>query len=111
MQELQLSEENDQKQRDTSEINLISEVNINDSLLNEIDLRGMRAEDAINTLDKYLNDAVVAGFSLVRIIHGKGSGVLREVIGKYLKDHNLVKDFRLGRWNEGDTGVTIVEIE
>ncbi|MFO7890847.1 MAG: endonuclease MutS2 [bacterium] len=111
LQELQTTRECDQDEKQTSEINFVSVAKIDDSIGNEIDLRGMRAEDAIITVDKYLSDAVMAGFHAVRIIHGKGSGVLREVIGRHLKEHNLVKNFRLGRWNEGDTGVTIVEIE
>jgi DNA mismatch repair protein MutS2 len=54
---------------------------------------------------------VAAGFSNARIIHGKGTGVLRREVGKYLDGHRLVKNARPGAWNEGDTGVTIVEFK
>jgi DNA mismatch repair protein MutS2 len=76
----------------------------------EIDLRGMTADEAIESVEKYIGDAVMSGFSTVRIIHGKGTGVLRREIGRYLKGHARVKSQRLGSWNEGDTGVTVVEL-
>ena len=78
---------------------------------NELDLRGRTAEEAINALERFLPDAVAAGFSNARIIHGKGTGVLRREVGKYLDGHRLVKNARPGAWNEGDTGVTIVEFK
>jgi len=109
--ELQLSPESDQEDTEESEFFVQSDVNISDTISDEIDLRGMRAEDAVAAVDKYLSDAVMSGLHMVRIIHGKGTGVLRQVIGRHLKGHNLVKNFRLGRWNEGDTGVTVVEIK
>ncbi|MFC1502367.1 endonuclease MutS2 [bacterium] len=76
----------------------------------EIDLRGQTADEAIEAVEKYLSDAVMSGFSSVRIIHGKGTGVLRREISRYLKGHTRVKSQRLGSWNEGDTGVTVVEL-
>lgn len=81
------------------------------SVTNEIDLRGMTVDEAIDAVDKYLSDAVMAGFQQVSIIHGKGTGVLRREIGKYLKNHSMVKNKRLGNWNEGDTGVTVLELK
>ncbi len=78
---------------------------------NEIDLRGMTAMEALEAVERYLSDAVLAGFNQVGIIHGKGTGVLRREVGKYLKGHPRVKSQRLGNWNEGDTGVTIVELK
>jgi DNA mismatch repair protein MutS2 len=77
----------------------------------EIDLRGMTADEAIETVDRYLSDAALAGLSQVGIIHGKGTGVLRREIGRHLKGHSLVKSQRWGNWNEGDTGITIVELK
>ena len=77
----------------------------------EIDLRGMTADEAIETVEHYLGEASSIGLSWVRIIHGKGTGVLRREISKYLKGHPLVKSQRLGNWNEGDTGVTVVELK
>ena len=77
----------------------------------EIDIRGMTVEEAVEVVDRYLGDVAMTGFAQIRVIHGKGTGVLRREIGKYLKKHPLVKDQRLGSWNEGDTGVTIVELK
>jgi DNA mismatch repair protein MutS2 len=78
---------------------------------NEVDLRGMRADEAVDALDRYLSDALAAGFSSVRIIHGKGTGALRREVQRYLTNHDLIRSHRLGEWNEGDTGVTIVEFK
>ena len=77
----------------------------------EVDLRGLTADEAIETVERYLGDARVTGFSSIRIIHGKGTGVLRRTISAYLKGHPQVRTSRLGNWNEGDTGVTIVELK
>ena len=76
----------------------------------EIDLRGLTAHEAIEAVDRYLGDASRAGLSTVRIIHGKGTGVLRREVSAYLQGHPLAKTQRLGNWNEGDTGVTVVEL-
>jgi DNA mismatch repair protein MutS2 len=71
----------------------------------------MRADEAIEVVDKYLDDAVLAGLETVTIIHGKGTGTLRATIGEFLKKHPRVKSQRLGGWNEGGSGVTVVEIK
>jgi DNA mismatch repair protein MutS2 len=76
----------------------------------EIDLRGKCASEAVAEMDKYLDDAFVAGLGKIRVIHGKGTGVLRDTITTYLKNHHAVKTYRLGDFNEGGTGVTIVEL-
>lgn len=73
-----------------------------------IDLRGMDSIEANYTTDKYLDDAYMAGLSEVSIIHGKGSGTLRQSIGDMLKKHPHVKSYRLGKYGEGGTGVTVV---
>ena len=77
----------------------------------EIDLRGLTAEEAIQAAEKYLTEARMAGFKTIKIIHGKGTGVLRREISKHVKGHPLVKNQRLGSYYEGDTGVTIVELK
>ena len=77
----------------------------------EIDLRGMTLEEALLDADRFLDDAYMAGLNQVSIIHGKGTGVLRAGIADMLRRHRLVKSFRLGRYGEGETGVTIVELK
>nr|WP_060788414.1 endonuclease MutS2 [Geobacillus zalihae] len=77
----------------------------------ELDLRGERYEDALLRLEKYLDDAVLAGYARVSIIHGKGTGALRQGVQQFLKQHRAVKSFRFGEANEGGTGVTIVELK
>jgi DNA mismatch repair protein MutS2 len=77
----------------------------------EIDLRGMYGDEAIDAVDKFLDAAILHGLNRVDIIHGKGTGALRKKITEYLKSHRSVKSFRLGEWNEGGSGVTVVELK
>jgi DNA mismatch repair protein MutS2 len=77
----------------------------------ELDLRGERYEDALVRLEKYIDDALLAGYPRVSIIHGKGTGALRTGVQNYLKNHRQVKSFHFGNANEGGTGVTIVEFK
>ena len=80
------------------------------ALSSEIDLRGMDAVEAECVLDRYLDEAVRANLSSVRIIHGKGTGVLRAAVQNQLKRNKFVKKFRLGVYGEGENGVTIAEL-
>lgn len=73
----------------------------------EIDLRGMMTDEGVHALDKYLDDAFLAGLSSVRIIHGKGTGALRSAVTQYLKKSPHVESFRLGTPGEGDAGVSV----
>jgi len=73
-----------------------------------VDLRGMDSEEAIFTVDGYLDEAFLAGIKEVTVIHGKGTGVLRKSIGDMLKRHSNVKAYRLGEYGEGGAGVTVV---
>jgi DNA mismatch repair protein MutS2 len=77
----------------------------------ELDLRGERLEDAILKTEKYLDDALLSNYSRVTIIHGKGTGALRQGIHEYLKKHKRVRSFRYGEAGEGGLGVTIVELK
>lgn len=77
----------------------------------EVDVRGMIGDDAWFVVDKYLDDAVLAGVPSVRIIHGKGTGALRAALWKYFKTDSRIKSYRHGAYGEGDAGVTIVEFK
>lgn len=74
----------------------------------EVNLIGMTVDEAIPILDKYLDDAYLAHLPQVRVVHGRGTGALKAGVHKHLKRLKYVKDFRLGEFGEGDTGVTIV---
>jgi DNA mismatch repair protein MutS2 len=77
----------------------------------EIDLRGMEAIEAVLAAERYIDSAVMAKLGTVRIIHGKGTGALRAAIQQMLRKNKSVKSFRLGRYGEGETGVTVVELK
>ena len=81
------------------------------SISPEINLIGMRVDEAMGILDKYLDDAYLAHLPQVTIIHGRGTGALKNAVHSYLKRTKYVKDFRLGGMGEGDYGVTIVEFK
>ncbi len=76
----------------------------------EVDLRGMTSDEAFLTLDKYLDDAILAGLSQVRVIHGKGTGALRRAVTEYLKGHRCVAESRLGEVSQGGSGVTVARL-
>jgi len=76
----------------------------------EVHLRQLTVDEALLKLDKYLNDAFMAGLYQVKVIHGKGTGKLRQVVRNQLARHPLVKSYRPGEYGEGGAGVTIVEL-
>lgn len=76
----------------------------------EINVIGQNVEDACFVIDKYLDDCAIAKLSPVRIVHGKGTGKLREGIHSFLRRNSHVKSFRLGTFGEGEMGVTVVEL-
>jgi len=78
--------------------------------IDEVHLRHLTVDEALLKLDKYLNDAFMAGLYQVRIIHGKGTGTLCRVVREQLAKHSLVKSYRPGGYGEGGNGVTIVEL-
>ena len=77
----------------------------------EIDLRGMESLEGVLAAERYLDSAAMARMKTVTIIHGKGTGALREAVQQMLKRNKLVKSFRLGRYGEGEAGVTVVELK
>ena len=77
----------------------------------EVDVRGMNLEEAIGEVDMFIDNAVLAGLKTVSIIHGKGAGILRSGIQQHLKRYPAVQEFRLGRFGEGEDGVTIVTLK
>ena len=77
----------------------------------EVDVRGMIGDDAWFVVDKYLDDAVLAGVPSVRVIHGKGTGALRAALWKYFKTDPRIKSYRHGVYGEGDAGVTVIEFK
>ncbi|MBE6599826.1 MAG: endonuclease MutS2 [Ruminococcaceae bacterium] len=77
----------------------------------EIDLRGKNGDEAWLLVDKYFDDAIVAGLHSVHLIHGKGTGALKNALWKLLRTDGRVKSFRIGQYGEGDGGVTVVEFK
>jgi DNA mismatch repair protein MutS2 len=77
----------------------------------EVDVRGCRADEALRVVDRFLDQALRAGLPFARIIHGKGTGRLREALHEYLKSHPAELRFRMGEWGEGDFGVTVVDLK
>ncbi|MEH7332656.1 endonuclease MutS2 [Neobacillus drentensis] len=77
----------------------------------ELDLRGERYEDALLKVEKYIDDALLASYPRVSIIHGKGTGALRQGVQEYLRNHRSVKKIRFGEAGEGGSGVTVVEFK
>ena len=77
---------------------------------NEIDLRGLFGDEAVEKVQNFLDNAYAAGLHRVDIIHGKGTGALRKKISEFIKTYPHTRAFRLGEWNEGGTGVTVVEL-
>ncbi len=104
--ELQLSTAREQRQAGrTASIDFVVDAQ------REIDLRGMYGDEAIQAIEKFFDQAILSGVDKVNLIHGKGTGALRRKINDYLKKNASIKSYRLGEWNEGGTGVTVVELQ
>ena len=81
------------------------------SISAECNLLGMTTDEAINTLDKYLDDARISHLHQIRIVHGKGTGALRRAVQEYLRKQKWIKSYRAGDFGEGDAGVTVVTLD
>ena len=79
--------------------------------VNELDIRGLMTDEADLQVDQFLDNALMGKLNVVTIIHGKGTGALRKAVHQQLKRHRAVKSFRLGRYGEGEDGVTVVELK
>ena len=77
----------------------------------EIDLRGMMGDEAWLKVDKYFDEAMLAGLNTVRLIHGKGTGALKKALWERLRRDSRIKSYRIGQYGEGDGGVTVVELK
>lgn len=77
----------------------------------ELDLRGERYEDALLRLEKYIDDALLAGYQKVYIIHGKGTGALRKGVQDFARKHRSISEYRFGSQGEGGSGVTVLELK
>ena len=86
-------------------------MNVSHDFRDEIDLRGMTGDEAWNAVDKYFDEAQIAGFHTLRLIHGKGTGALKKALWDALRKDKRVATFRIGQFGEGDGGVTVVEIK
>ena len=83
----------------------------NVSFKDEIDLRGMNGDEAWFKVDKYIDEAILAGFSRVRLIHGKGTGALKKALWQFLRGDKRIASYRIGQFGEGDGGVTILDLK
>jgi DNA mismatch repair protein MutS2 len=82
-----------------------------DNVKMELDMRGMNMEEALIEADRFLDESFLSNFGQVYLIHGKGTGVLRTGMQEYLRRHRHVKSYRMGNYNEGGAGVTVVELK
>ena len=109
--DLEITQEEVKKETKTS--GKASKVRMNKSatISSEINLIGMTRDEALAHLDKYIDDAYLSHIPTVRVVHGKGEGILRQAVHAYLKKSKYVKSYRLGVYGEGESGVTIVEFK
>ena len=106
-----IQDENTAKKKNTAKTSTKGVSSKAYSISTEIDLRGQMTVDAIQELDKYLDDAYLAKLPTITIIHGKGTGAMRQAVHQHLKRTKYIKSFRLGNYGEGESGVTIVEFK
>ena len=108
---LRLLNSKKKKQNYTTSKRAVNRSNLDVKAVTEVDLRGMTAIEAIMELESAIDSAIMMNMNQITIIHGKGTGVLRNEVQKYLKTCKYVKSFRLGVYGEGEAGVTIAELK
>ncbi len=111
IKDLRIVEENPKPKEKGRKSNYSGSFSKSASISPEINLLGKTVDEALAALDKYLDDAYLSHLTSVRIVHGKGTGALRNGVHRYLKGVRYVKSFRMGEFGEGDAGVTIVEFK
>ena len=115
LEDLRLIEEDErgQKKKPAQKSAVRSSVSVERSnqFKSEIDLRGMTGDEAWLAVDKYLDDAIMYNMQVVHLIHGKGTGALKNALWKFLRGDKRIASFRIGRYGEGDGGVTVVELK
>ena len=115
LEDLRLIEEDErgQKKKPAQKSAVKSSVTVERSnqFKSEIDLRGMTGDEAWLAVDKYLDDAIMYNMQSVHLIHGKGTGALKNALWQFLRGDKRIASFRIGRYGEGDGGVTVVELK
>ena len=104
-------EKSSSKQKNLSYVSTNKSMSKSQSVSPELNILGLTVDEAIPIIDKYLDDCFIAKLSPVRIVHGKGTGALRNGVHKFLKSNKLVDSFRLGTFGEGEMGVTVVNLK
>ena len=107
---LKLNNKYDNEKNEKNKYSFVHFNNNISSISPEINVIGENGDSAIAIIDKYLDSCYVSGIHQVRIVHGKGTGKLRDVIHNYLKNNKYVKSFSIAPYGEGDFGVTIVNL-
>ncbi len=111
LNDLELADESDPKEKESSYITGSYGLSKAYSISSELNLIGKTADEAMTELDKYLDDAYLSHLDTVRIVHGKGTGALRNAVWRMLKRASYVSSFKLAEYGEGDSGVTIVKFK
>ena len=114
LEDLRLIEEDERGQKKKKEQPAVKStvtVERSNQFKSEIDLRGMTGDEAWLAVDKYLDDAIMYNMQSVHLIHGKGTGALKNALWQFLRGDKRIASFRIGRYGEGDGGVTVVELK
>ena len=110
-EEVRVVEGETQSQKEARKIIQRAERTLRAPAARELDLRGMTTDEALITLENFLDAAMMGKLETVTIIHGKGTGAVRAAVRNYLKRSRYVKSFRPGRYGEGEDGVTVAELK